>query len=439
MIVVTAANRAYRKAVVRCRRKARAFGLDCHIYDLGNLGLGTPWEVTNHTFQSNGYYCTVGSWRTRALHKPGIVLDALLKYPDQDILYLDADAELVGPWPDVAADLAVTVRRPDEAAARTKEEATMMGEVNAGVIYFANRPAVHDFVRRWGEETALVRNDQLALNRLVGTGLPRDGWANRSGVDVRCLPTDLYNFYYFSEQVRPETVVVHYKNRAWDDPFSTSLSDLLLRYGRAVQAPLDLARPALDAAVAAYDAEATPEVAEAVGIGSAILRTGRDFFRQDRAKYFAPARPLEVCVEVKNVLDATRLREGRVLDIGSGYGQHSALLADMGFHTTGLLPPDHTADFREGHGALGLPFVQHQLPARLPFRRRAFDLCVASKVITLRAMEKHQYEIVDEMSRVARFGYAVFHAKQLDGRKPESFVPGRKVLAAGGNWVAWKA
>ncbi len=206
-------------------KKARELGLEYTIYDLGGLGAGVPVPVTDTQFHSLGHYQTGNpSWRARALHKPAVVAKHLERHADG--CYLDADALPVAPLelPRDRWDIAVTVRRGGELPMfEGSRLGVFMGEINAGVIFFVKSENTLRFLRIWEAETQRVSSDQRALNQLIGGNLPRDGSViKRAGIRIKCLPTDLYNFYYFPERPPSDVRVLHLKSGMWRKGFETA-------------------------------------------------------------------------------------------------------------------------------------------------------------------------------------------------------------------------
>jgi hypothetical protein len=193
MLVVSAADGRFKLFAHQLARRCRLLGYRTKIYDLGGLGFGEHFTVTDRCFVENGWYNVAHpeiQWMTRALHKPAVVRDALAA--GEDVTYLDADALPVARFDEVwdaPFDICLTARGEDEHTPR-------LGRINAGVMFFRNSPTGVDAVRRWGAETAAVGNDQLGLSRIGGT---------------TTVPTRIYNYYYFPDKPPAGVKILHFK------------------------------------------------------------------------------------------------------------------------------------------------------------------------------------------------------------------------------------
>ena len=76
-------------------RQAEKFGYTPVVYDLGSLGMGIPFRVTDEVFAEKGYYAaeTQKGYKSKSLFKPEMVRDCLSKHKDLTV-YLDGDATL---------------------------------------------------------------------------------------------------------------------------------------------------------------------------------------------------------------------------------------------------------------------------------------------------------------------------------------------------------
>jgi hypothetical protein len=213
---------SFAEMIAASRAQAERFGYPIQIYDLGGLGMGDPFSVDDENFRTNGYYRKVSdTYFSKALHKPDIVAACIERHNDFTV-YLDGDAVLWKPIDDVVGDydIAVTVRSPRELKVMDKYikmNPGAMGLINAGVIMFRPTDALREFLAIWKHESVVGGSDQLALNHLlkpestaaIGTT------AERSGVRVKYLPCDQYNYYYFdygTNRPLPDNVrIMHFK------------------------------------------------------------------------------------------------------------------------------------------------------------------------------------------------------------------------------------
>ena len=225
MIVVSAGNKPFRRNLKESQSRIEEFGYTPLIYDLGGLGFGETFEVKDESFQNDGFYHVLKGtkWKTRALHKPDIILDALSRTePLSTVVYLDGDAFLVKPIDeidDMPFDVGVTVRREGESEDEPLDShKKVMGQVNAGVLFFRHTQRTLDFVGKWKSLTQQVGNDQLALCTLLNVNieLPRNGIILIGELNVLTLPTDIYNNYY-EEDMSDEIKIIHMKCNSWKD------------------------------------------------------------------------------------------------------------------------------------------------------------------------------------------------------------------------------
>jgi len=167
-------------------------------------------------------------------HKPACIADALNRSPG-GCLYVDADVLFAGPVTvsDLGgADVAVTPRHPTERTPKHLENGTL----NAGVLFFASRPAARRLIDDWAKACAEgTRTDQMALSDLLADFalLESLGLETHDGLSVMRLDARLFN------DVRLKTGrVLHFKN-AGRNPRITAK---LVRYRRLEErAPYALA------------------------------------------------------------------------------------------------------------------------------------------------------------------------------------------------------
>ena len=197
--VVTAADRRMKPMVQFSLARADRLGYDWLVYDLGDLGFGCPHFVENELFRTQGHYGYANKqigWKSRAVHKPAVLLHAFGTLPDNAwVIYLDADASLVHPVPEIVGDydIGITVRK-----------AGRFGRINAGVVFLNNSAAVREFVETWQQETDIIGNDQKALGHLIDT-------TSRA---VKEFPCSVYNYYDFPPWPGKDVKIVHFKGHA---------------------------------------------------------------------------------------------------------------------------------------------------------------------------------------------------------------------------------
>lgn len=195
-MIVTGGDKRFLPFVQNLSRWCHRLQYPLKIYDLGDLGFGEPFQVTDPTFVEKGYYRIMNpksGWCSRAIHKPAL-LESAIQF-DSTIIYLDADAFPVTRIDEIESynfDIGVTVRH----------EKTNLGRVNAGVLFLKNTENTKVFLRQWRELTKEIGNDQVALNQIL-----QDTTAT-----VMEFPTKIYNYYYFPEKPTPDVKIYHFKS-----------------------------------------------------------------------------------------------------------------------------------------------------------------------------------------------------------------------------------
>lgn len=116
---------------------------------------GTPYFLKR--YPSRGY------WEANTRIKPEFLLDCLRRFPDRDVVYLDADCVARAPLElffRFGADLGVFVA-PDSAK--------LSHRYLTGTLYLRNTPAVHAFVTDWiaAQDGMVLGVDQDSFTRAV--------------------------------------------------------------------------------------------------------------------------------------------------------------------------------------------------------------------------------------------------------------------------------
>ncbi|MCU7919638.1 MAG: hypothetical protein KZQ88_13615 [Candidatus Thiodiazotropha sp. (ex Dulcina madagascariensis)] len=232
MIILTAANKdiskddrgkvyknfSFRRVIENTINQATKFGYKPVVYDLGTLGIGRPFSVTDENFSTKGYYSNepIKGYKSKSLFKPEMVKDSMLQ--DRELtVYLDGDATLNDSIDEIESDdydLGVTLRKKSEMEGEWYEEhKDIVRYVNAGVIFFNPTDATFDFLDKWIEVTDKLGNDQMALNSLVCPNeLPEEySVIDRGGVRIKFFPGEIYNYYYFDEGFNGNIKIFHFK------------------------------------------------------------------------------------------------------------------------------------------------------------------------------------------------------------------------------------
>ncbi|WP_224957136.1 putative nucleotide-diphospho-sugar transferase [Geomonas subterranea] len=211
-------NFSFRKVISHTVAVAQRQGYTAEVYDLGELGMGEPFSVTDETFAAKGYYGkeVVGGYKSKSLFKPGLVRLSMAKHDDL-VVYLDGDAQLRAGLDEIDTDdydVGVTLRDAGELESEWhKKHMEIVRFVNAGVIFFRPTRQAEDFVARWSCLTDELGNDQMALNRLCCPDRYPAPWSVHvlDGVRVKYFPGRIYNFYYFPEMFSGGAKVLHFK------------------------------------------------------------------------------------------------------------------------------------------------------------------------------------------------------------------------------------
>lgn len=190
-MIITAANHQFKFHIQQFIIHCNQLNYEYEIYDLGKLNIGRYFPVKNKLFQEQGYYNHVNNrWKTKALHKPGIIKNAL---SFTNLTYMDSDAFPIARFDEVFDhdfDLGVTIR---------PEEGSILGKINAGVIFV--KPSAINLIDEWIELTEILGNDQLALNKIYQS----------KKYNIKEFPTSIYNYYYFPDVPNKDVKIVHFK------------------------------------------------------------------------------------------------------------------------------------------------------------------------------------------------------------------------------------
>ncbi len=207
--------------------KARDFGYEPWVYDLGKLGLGDSLPIHSNNFKHRGYYLEIQpGWYSKALHKPAVIAEALKRDPEL-LVYLDGDALLSKSIDELTGDdfdIGLTLRPRGEITGHKE----LAGIINAGVMFWHNSTRVRDFVALWKTETMILKNDQLALNSLLCND-HTNAWSRKGktmwefqpgvlpdkiekyGLSIKFFSSELYNNYCFNSKSINDARIVHFK------------------------------------------------------------------------------------------------------------------------------------------------------------------------------------------------------------------------------------
>lgn len=136
--------------------KYKAYAHDKLIPSLKKFGLN--FEVD--------YVPTLGDWLRETHYKPSFVLRKLEKHPGRNIVWIDADCEVVE-FPALLFDVPNNARLAAHYSTLNPEEKRMLYNT---VVFFRNRPFTKHLVSSWVLENALHpedRTDQLNLEAVL--------------------------------------------------------------------------------------------------------------------------------------------------------------------------------------------------------------------------------------------------------------------------------
>jgi len=168
VLFVLAANSRMLKYLEACVESLDRFGCPYTLYDLGDLHNGIPFAVDNPEFNATGVYWELENKRqTKAMFKPLVVQDALKRFPNDELVWIDVDTVMKKRFSfNLDFDIGVACRPDSERIDVYGDFAGMerIGKYNAGMIIFNRSEATDRFVKLWAQLTLKLKNDQLGLN-----------------------------------------------------------------------------------------------------------------------------------------------------------------------------------------------------------------------------------------------------------------------------------
>ena len=196
--IVSAADENFKEMVKMTELSSNLLRYKTFIYDLGNLGYGTPFEA--RISQKAG---------AKIPSKPLIIQDALQKVNVNDmVLWLDADAIIWDRVDEVYSnnfDIAVTVRKKKD-----KENSL---PINAGVVFVKKTSNTDILMDKWITACNTGISDQVELNRLLNVVSNDIGnVVVRNNLRIKVLPCDIYNNFYFKKN-QNHAKIIHYKSK----------------------------------------------------------------------------------------------------------------------------------------------------------------------------------------------------------------------------------
>ena len=216
MKVISAANGAYKEIIELSTEQNKKRGYEPHIYDLGGLGHGEPFDPTP------SFEYTKDRTFSKSPFKPFIIKKALEDFRET-VVWLDADAMAIRKFDDAISDdydIGVCMRRQSERGGTLYPEYS--GYINAGVLFFNYTPKTMEFMDHWIKMLphTFTQSDQQALVRLCMEATDFKEYNKvfvhpRFGTRIKVFEGDEYNFYYYPEEPFLKTKIVHLKGEKW--------------------------------------------------------------------------------------------------------------------------------------------------------------------------------------------------------------------------------
>jgi len=216
MAIISAADAKYFSFLQKCISQAKIFHPrdKVTVYDLGlsdhqikelNVDRIIPWK--NVRIKGiNKKFDIINA------QKPHLIMEALEHY-QENILFLDADAFLLKPVPELLYgnyDAVVTIRREEDQEFKFNKCRVL----NGGVLSVSNRKFLEEWINTIKALDETYLPEQTALTRLV---------FSEHNFRVKKLPCLKYNFYWQDVPIPDNVRVFHYKGRKIKDGINWSL------------------------------------------------------------------------------------------------------------------------------------------------------------------------------------------------------------------------
>jgi hypothetical protein len=212
MIVITAGTADYLAIINAQANNCKSFGYDHRIFDLGDLGIGTPAAPPMNDLAPQYY----GHSLPPATFKTDLIVAAMQMETGKTVCWIDADCLPIKPFmPPGDWDAAVTLRPAGEIG---RAGIRAMDYLNAGVIWFRNAAFAGD----WWKESHRLNTDQDGLNEVVGPNLIAAEWraamgktiVTPAGYRVAVLDAGRWNCWRIPPPA--DAVVLHFKRKIRD-------------------------------------------------------------------------------------------------------------------------------------------------------------------------------------------------------------------------------
>jgi hypothetical protein len=196
--VLIAGDHRFRPYVANAQRTTEALGYDTMIFDLGDLGFGTPFQGRVSDVPLHTIPC-----------KPRLIQQALHHVASNDyVIWLDADAIMQQRVDEICQDYDLGVTMRDKFSKDPR-----VGAINAGIVFVRNTPQARDFLDVWAARADELDGDQSALNGLLSLEKThRDQLISRHGIRIQVFPCAVYNNFSFKDDMA-QAKIIHYKSK----------------------------------------------------------------------------------------------------------------------------------------------------------------------------------------------------------------------------------
>ena len=196
--VLIAGDHRFRPYVANAQRTTEALGYDTMVFDLGDLGFGTPFQGRVSDVPLHTIPC-----------KPRLIQQALHDVASNDyVIWLDADAIMQQRVDEICQDYDLGVTMRDKFSKDPR-----VGAINAGIVFVRNTPQARDFLDVWADRADELDGDQSALNGLIPLEkIHRDQLISRHGIRIQVFPCAVYNNFSFKDDMT-QAKIIHYKSK----------------------------------------------------------------------------------------------------------------------------------------------------------------------------------------------------------------------------------
>lgn len=145
--------------------------------------------------------------------RPNFLRNMLNEYPENNLIWIDLDCEMVQPVDNVLSgcDVAVTIRRKEDR--QYGQRKFFESFVNTGVMFFRNNENARKFLSLWEDNFTKEECDQDGVNKLLLNYSKLEDYCeviDIDGIRIKTLPAEVYNFFYFGDN-QEKAKILHYK------------------------------------------------------------------------------------------------------------------------------------------------------------------------------------------------------------------------------------